>query len=69
VNDDGGDFDAGLRESAFFTLTGAQIFGSNTSYLSSSAGGDGRLREGSGWPFWTACAVWGAVFAYLALSF
>lgn len=70
MNGDGGEFDgAGLRESAFFTLTGAHIFGSNTSYLPSSAGGDGRLRQGSGWPFWTACAVWVAVIAYLALSF
>jgi len=58
----------GLRESAFFTLTGAYIFGSNTIYLPTSAGGDGRLRQGSGWPFWVTCGLWVAIFAYLGLS-
>jgi hypothetical protein len=58
----------GLREYAFFTLAGAYIFGSNTIYLPTSAGGDGRLRQDSGWPFWVTCGMWVAIFAYLGLS-
>lgn len=58
----------GLREFAFFTLAGAYIFGADTTYLPSSAGGDGQLRPGSRWPFLVTCAVWVAIFAYLALT-
>lgn len=60
--------DDGLRETAFFTLTGAYIFGSNTLFLPGSAGGDAELREGSRWPFFATCGVWLAIFAFLALS-
>jgi hypothetical protein len=58
----------GLREFAFFTLAGAYIFGADTTYLPSSAGGDGQLRLASRWPFLVTCAVWVAIFAYLGLS-
>ena len=57
-----------LRECAVFTLAGAYIFGADTTYLPSSAGGDGQMRQGSRWPFLVTCAVWVAIFVYLALT-
>jgi hypothetical protein len=67
MNGEHDELDDGLRESAFFTLTGAYVFGSNTIYLSTAAGGDGQLRQGSRWPFWVTCGVWVAILAYLTL--
>jgi len=58
----------GFREWAFFALTGAYFFGSNTIYVPTAAGGDGKPRQASSWPLWVTCAVWVAIFSYLGLT-
>ena len=48
----------GLRELAFFMISSACLYGTDTAFFPSAGSVDGEFDAASRWPFRAACAFW-----------